>query len=105
VGLQYAVPQTQFRALLSSCPLARTAEHCQTGSRRHCLSITAKPPSTNQEAGKVHEHPHRGRQCFGRDLAVSGKGVDQSLINQLESIIIVFIKYQNQSMAADEKNG
>jgi hypothetical protein len=28
------------------------------------------------------------------------KGVDQSLINQRESIVIVFIKYQNQSMAA-----
>ena len=35
----------------------------------------------------------------------SAAGVDQSLINQLESIIIAFIKYQNQSMAADEKNG
>jgi len=33
------------------------------------------------------------------------KGVDQSLINQLESIILVFITYQNQSMAADEKHG
>jgi hypothetical protein len=33
------------------------------------------------------------------------KGVDQSLINQIESIIIVFIKYQNQSKAADAKNG
>jgi len=40
-----------------------------------------------------------------RGEGVRGKGVDQSLINQLESIIIVFIKYQNQSIAADEKNG
>jgi hypothetical protein len=37
--------------------------------------------------------------------ARSLQGVDQSLIDQLESIIIVFIKYQNQSMAADETNG
>jgi hypothetical protein len=37
--------------------------------------------------------------------AIYAKGVDQSLINQQESIIIVFIKYQNQSMTADEKNG
>ena len=33
------------------------------------------------------------------------KGVDQSLIDQPESIIIVFFKYQHQSMAAGEKNG
>jgi len=37
--------------------------------------------------------------------AAACKGVDQSLINQLESIIIVFIKYQNQSMAADGQSG
>jgi hypothetical protein len=40
-----------------------------------------------------------------REPCARPKGVDQSLINQLESIIIVFIKYQNQSMALDEKNG
>ena len=35
----------------------------------------------------------------------SDKGVDQSLVNQLESIIIGFLRHRNQSMAADEKNG
>ena len=63
-----AMPQTQFRAL--PLPLARTAAHCQTGSRS--LPKHRGPIRKQEKTIPQKTVPHRGRQCFGRDLAVSG---------------------------------
>jgi hypothetical protein len=44
---------------------------CARRASVSAASSTASP-STNQKAGKHYEIPHRGSQCFDRDLAVSG---------------------------------
>jgi hypothetical protein len=49
-----------------------SVEHCPRRPAGQCIGPAEHCLSTNQEARKVHEHPHRGRQSFGRDLAVSG---------------------------------